>query len=290
MVGAARKSFIKFDDLPTNAAMSVLERAGILARAFADRRMPQSLQGRRVALIVDDGGWRNTTAFELGVEAMGGVCVQSPIRFKQAETTADIAGYLDNWFDLLIVRTKELATLQTLSACAESPVINARTRVNHPCETLGDLAYIHSVRGGIDGLNVVVIAADGNILRSWVEASQTMPIRVTQVSPEIYHIRDTVPANPSFAVSTDIRHLLDADVIVTDAWPDDAGSAGMSDFQISASLLDRARPELIFLPCPPVTRGQEVTADAMLHPVCQSLPAKAFLLHAQNALMEWIVS
>jgi len=39
-----------------------------------------------------------------------------------------------------------------------------------------------------------------------------------------------------------------------------------------------------------VTRGQEVTAEAMVHPLCQSRAAKAFLLHAQNALMEWVVA
>jgi hypothetical protein len=44
------------------------------------------------------------------------------------------------------------------------------------------------------------------------------------------------------------------------------------------------------LPCTPVARGQKVTTDAMTHPVCQSRAAKAFLLHAQNALLEWIVS
>jgi len=46
--------------------------------------------------------------------------------------------------------------------------------------------------------------------------------------------------------------------------------------------------DAIFLLCPPVRRGQEVTAEAMEHPLCQSRAAKAFLLHAQNARMEWV--
>ncbi|WP_434733927.1 hypothetical protein NL154_09100 [Rhizobium sp. YTUHZ044] len=32
--------------------------------------MPQSLHGKRVSLIVDDTGWRNTAAFDLGVKAI----------------------------------------------------------------------------------------------------------------------------------------------------------------------------------------------------------------------------
>jgi ornithine carbamoyltransferase len=46
----------------------------------------------------------------------------------------------------------------------------------------------------------------------------------------------------------------------------------------------------ISLPCPPVRRGEEVTAGAMEHPLCRSRIAKAFLLHAQNALMEWVAA
>ncbi|MNY63888.1 Ornithine carbamoyltransferase [compost metagenome] len=86
-----------------------------------------------------------------------------------------------------------------------------------------------------------------------------------------------------------MAELLDADVVITDSWP--AGSDHiLINYRISASLLDRMQPEVIFLPCPPVARGQEVTADAMSHPACQSRPAKAFLLHAQNALMEFLLA
>jgi ornithine carbamoyltransferase len=175
------KSFLEFHQLPAEVVIAILTRAGTLADAWTERRMPQSLRGRRVALIADDSGWRNTTAFDLGVQAMGGICVQTPISFSGREATADLAGYLDNWFDIFVVRTKELSTLRQLAANARTPVVNARTRSNHPCETLGDLAYILGKRGRLDGLKVVGVAPDANILRSWVEASMSLPIKVTQV-------------------------------------------------------------------------------------------------------------
>jgi ornithine carbamoyltransferase len=59
-------------------------------------------------------------------------------------------------------------------------------------------------------------------------------------------------------------------------------------YQITASILDRLDPITEFLPCPPVTRGREVSDDAMLHPICRVVAAKAFLLHAQNAALEWV--
>lgn len=287
---ASNKDFLEFHGLPKEIILSLIDRAQSLATAWDDRTMPQSLSGKRVALIADDSGWRNTTAFDLGVQAMAGICVHSPIKFNAAEATADLAGYLDNWFDILVVRTKELSALKELASIAEAAVVNARTRSNHPCETLGDLAYIQSKRGTVAGIKVVGVAPDANILRSWVEASISMPIQVRQVYPESWHVQDVSLLGPNFAASTDLAELLDADVIVTDSWPGEANEEQLLEYRISASVLEKCRPDVIFLPCPPVSRGKEVTADAMHHPACQSTAAKAYLLHAQNALLEWIAT
>lgn len=288
MAVSAGLDFLEFHDFSADAIAAILERAGVLAEAWRERRMPKSLEGRRAALIVDDGGWRNTTAFDLGIQSMGGICTHAPASLGGRETIADLAGYLDNWFDTIVVRTPELASLRELAAHAQAPVINARTRSNHPCETLGDLAYIGAKRGGIEGLKIVGVAPDANILRSWIEASISLPIEVVQVYPDGWHVGDPALLNDNFRRSTDMRELEDADVIFTDSWPGGVAESTLADYRISAAVLDLCRPDAIFIPCPPVARGQEVTADAMTHAACQSTPAKAFLLHAQNALMEWM--
>lgn len=137
MPSESSRDFLRFQDLDANTILSIVNRAQVLAAAWNDRSMPQSLAGKRAAVIADDSGWRNTTAFDLGVRAMGGISVKAPISFNVHETTADLAKYLDNWFDILIVRTRELSTLHELASSATAPVINARTQSNHPCETLG---------------------------------------------------------------------------------------------------------------------------------------------------------
>jgi ornithine carbamoyltransferase len=290
MTISANRDVLKFHDLPGDVVLAMLERAGAFAEAWRERRMPQSLEGRRIALIVDDGGWRNTTAFDLGIQAMGGICTHVPASLGGREAVADLAGYLDNWFDMIVIRTPDLASLRELAANARAPVINARTRSNHPCETLGDLAYVGSRRGSIEGLKIVGVAPDANILRSWAEASISLPIEVVQVYPDVWHVNDPALLNPNFRLSTDMRELEDAEVIFTDSWPSGVAEGEVADYRISAEVLDRCCPDAIFIPCPPVARGLEVTADAMAHPACQSTAAKAFLLHAQNALMEWIAA
>ncbi|MGJ4888286.1 ornithine carbamoyltransferase [Bradyrhizobium sp. HKCCYLRH3099] len=283
MVG--ERDILALGDLDSSDILGMLMRAQELAACWRARAMPQALAGRRIALVVDDGGWRNTTAFDLGVQAMGGLCVHAPIRLNATEAIEDLAAYLDNWFDAVVCRTPELEMLYALSHWAQAPVINARTRQNHPCETLGDLAFLWHRRGTIDGLKIAVVAPAANILGSWIEAAQVLPIDVVQVYPARWHAQGE---SPRFHVTTDLAALQDADVIITDCWPGDDEAGALQDYQITADLLDGLRPDLEFLPCPPVTRGQEVSDDAMRHHTCRVTQAKAFLLHAQNAALEWV--
>ncbi|ONG58166.1 ornithine carbamoyltransferase [Pseudoroseomonas deserti] len=288
MFPLADRDLLALDDLPPDQLIAILERAVELARLWTARRMPQSLAGRRLALVVNDGGWRNTSAFDLGIQAMGGLCVQAPLRLDQREAVADLGAYLDNWFDAVVCRAPALSTLRALADAAVAPVINARTRQNHPCEVLGDLAWYAQRHGGIGGITVAVLAPEANILGSWVEAAAVLPLQVIQVYPERWHLRGA-GRHAAFRATADLAALQEAQIIVTDCWPEGvaAGDDTLLRYQVSASLLARLRPDTEFLPCPPVTRGQEVTADAMQHPSCRAVPAKAFLLHAQNALLEW---
>jgi ornithine carbamoyltransferase len=184
--------FLAFDDYSADSLGKILTRAADYAEAWRGRQVPQALDGLHVALIVDDGGWRNTTAFDLGVKAMGGLCVRAPVSLAGNEAVGDLAQYLDNWFDIIVVRTPDLGQLRRLADAASSPVINARTRSNHPCETLGDLAFVLEQRGELNGLRVAIVAPDDNILGSWAEAAAVLPINVVQVYPERWHARDCV--------------------------------------------------------------------------------------------------
>ena len=278
------RDLLALDDLPAATIQRILERAQALALAWAERRMPNSLEGRRVALIVNDDGWRNTTAFDLGISALGGTCVHAPMRLDRREDVPDLAAYLDNWFDAIISRTPELASLRALADAARAPVVNARTKQNHPCEVLGDLAFHLHCGTARDDIVVAVVAPAANILGSWIEAAAALPLRVIQIYPEPWHAE----VGTRFHAVSDMRALAEADVIVTDCWPSDADPEVLLPYQVTAEVLDRLRPNVAFLPCPPVRRGQEVSADAMLHPACRVIEAKAFLLHAQNAALEWV--
>ncbi|HEX3047951.1 MAG TPA: ornithine carbamoyltransferase [Bacillota bacterium] len=203
-----------------------------------------------------------------------------------------------------MVRAKKHQDVVYLSDNIRIPVINARTDVSHPCEIMGDLQFIRAYRGSLTDLNVLFVGEVTNVGMSWFEAAVKFPIRVTQIAPPGYEARmELVQKLNSKAVgqistSNDLDSFLEsADLIYTDCWPwadnieiQEKIKAQFLPYQITGKHLARVKERSIFLPCPPVTRGQEVSHDAMDSKLCLNYQAKEYLLHSQNAILEMIFS
>jgi ornithine carbamoyltransferase len=293
------RHFLQVFDLTRESLQELLERAQSLEAAFHAREVPCLLEGKRIALSFEDGGFRNHVAFELGIRLMGGEAIFVPGRPGDRESASDIVRYLSNWFDAVVIRTPEYGVVEELAKFATVPVINARTRYNHPCEILGDLAYVCRHRGNLDELKVVFVGERTNLCHSWFEAGVSLPIEVVQVCPRGYEVEaDTYTRLAKRAVgrlriSYNLnQELKDADVVYTDCWPtrnapQDAAEIEkvFAPYRVTAALLELTPAACVFLPCPPVTRGEEVSEDAMESPRCKVYQAKDYLLHAQNALL-----
>lgn len=279
------QSLLTLQDLSEAQLVEILDRSVELADAFGAGRVPRVLDGRRIALINDDRGWRNTAALDLGAQLLGATCTPVPVSLGGGEAIADLAGYLGNWFDLIAIRSRELDRMTELAAAAAIPVLNLRTRQNHPCETLGDLSFLHRQGRQVRGLSVVALAPAGNILHSWAEAASITGLRLTQIAPVPYWIDRGRYPSARIACTEEPGAVIDADVVITDCWPDGADHEAFAALRVTGAVLDRLGPDCLFIPCPPVTRGQEVADDAMGHPKCVATAAKAHLLHAQNACL-----
>lgn len=296
------KDFISLLDYSYDALIHILDRADELYDAWQRGQMPQRLLNQQVGLWFYGQGFRNRLAFEIGAKAMGAHVSYVPGELGVHEPLEDIGAYLENWYSLLIVRAAHHADLTCLANHTAVPVINARTEISHPCEIMGDLQFIRRHRGSIDGLKVVFVGEIANMCRTWLEAAVRLPISVTQVAPEEYLVapdllnRLNAEALGQVSTSTDLTAALkDVDLIYIDCWPKTSDTAVKSrirdlflPYQITAAHLANLKEGAIFLPCPPVTRGDEVSAEAMQSPLCLNYKAKNFLLHAQNAIMEML--
>lgn len=293
------KDLISLLDWSAADLIDLVKAAQAFRRLWIERNSPPALKGRRIALIWGASGFRNRVAFELGIAELGGASVEIPDPFDGKERLEDVAKYLGNWFDAIVARTEAHDHILRLASSVKIPVINARTPFNHPCEILGDIAYVWDRRGNLSDLRVAFIGAATNLGHSWFEAAARLPISVVQVCPPGYEIeaefiqRIAAEAEGEVNVSQDMQSAIaDADVIYTDCWP-----AGETDedckrirdlflpYQITDEILRAGPQDSLFLPCPPVHRGNEVSESAMNSPRCHVYEAKEYLLHAQNALL-----
>ncbi len=185
------------------------------------------------------------------------------------------------------MRTRELSALQSSH---QAPLRQSSTRGPGQI-TLRNARrsrLVRSTRAELDGLKIVGVSPAANILRSWVEASIALPLQVTQIYPEDWHVRDI--ASPNFTATTSLDALFEADVIITDCWPDGAPAGSTSRIPAVGIAARQMPPRRDFPALParhPGPGGQRRCADA---PACQSPSAKAYLLHAQNALLGWIAA
>jgi ornithine carbamoyltransferase len=296
--------FISLRDWGAARVEQTLDRADELARLWKARRMPPALRNERVALWFYGNGFRNRLAFELGAKEMGASVAYVPGELGVHEPIEDIVGYLENWFSLLVLRVKRHEDLLAVAARSRIPIINARTDRSHPCEILGDLLYMRQRRKGLAGLEVAFVGEASNLCMSWLEAAAVLPIRVIQACPPGYEVAEVIledlrrNAAGELGVTNHLGDaLVDADVIYTDCWPS-AGTpeerarirAAFLPYQIGEQHLRALGEGGAFLPCPPVTRGEEVSAEAMMSARCQNHAAKDNLLHVQNAIMEAVVA
>ncbi len=298
------KNFISLLDYSHEALIHILDRADVLYDLWEHHQMPQSLANQQVGLWFYGQGFRNRLAFEIGAKSMGAQVSYIPGELGLHEPLEDIGAYLENWYSLLIVRAAHHADLTYLADHTSIPVINARTEISHPCEIMGDLQFIRRHRGTLDGLNVAFVGEVSNLCMSWLEAAVRLPITVTQVAPEDYlaapallnglnaEAQGHISTSPDLAAS-----LKNVDLIYTDCWPKTRDAAAKDHireqflpYQITATHLAGLKEASIFLPCPPVTRGEEVSTEAMQSPLCRNHDAKNFLLHVQNAIMEMLVT
>jgi ornithine carbamoyltransferase len=176
------KHFVSLLDYTHGELVDLLDRADYLADAWRKHEMPKSLLNKQVGLWFYGNGFRNRLAFEIGAGAMGAAVSYIPGELGMNEPLEDIGRYLENWYDLLVIRAWSHEDLAYVAENISIPVINARTNFSHPCEIIGDLQFIRKYRGSLDGLKVVFVGEVTNLCMSWFEAAARFPITVTQTA------------------------------------------------------------------------------------------------------------
>ncbi|MBB1195759.1 ornithine carbamoyltransferase [Curtobacterium flaccumfaciens] len=265
------RSLVRLDDWSASDVDAVFD----LADAFRAGRGPVT-EGAAV-MFFPPTSLRTRATFERGASLMGLEPIVFPdTTLDKSEALSDVARYLENWVDIVVVRHQDLAVVDALAAAHALPVVNAMTDDNHPCEVLSDLHALQQ-RGDITAMRFLFVGADSNIARAWQEAARVLQLDLIQCCPAEL-------ATPGVAWTDDLEAAVrSADVVLTDG--PGAHTDALEQYRITAALLDLAPPGVRFNPCPPFLRGREVSVDAVEHAAFVGHDFKAGLLPVQQAVM-----
>ncbi|MBH0010453.1 ornithine carbamoyltransferase [Salinibacterium sp. SWN1162] len=302
------RHFLRDDDLSPAEQLEILDLA---EKVKADRWGRKPLEGpQTVAVIFDKSSTRTRVSFAVGIADLGG----SPLIISTAnsqlggkETASDTARVLERQVAAIVWRTYGQQGLIEMAHGTQVPVINALSDEFHPCQLLADLLTIREHKGELKGLTVTFLG-DGadNMVHSYLLAGATAGMHVRIACPADYLPLPDVVADAeriaastggSIAIITDpAEAVAGADVVVTDTWvsmgKEDEKAvrvASLGAYKVDAAMMALAKPDAIFLHCLPADRGYEVEADVIDGPQSVIWDEAENRLHAQKALMIWLL-
>ena len=302
------RHFLRDDDLTPAEQAEILDLA---AEIKADRWALKPLAGpQTVAVIFDKSSTRTRVSFAVGIADLGGVPLIISTANSQLggkESPSDTARVLERQVAAIVWRTYGQSGLIEMAANTTVPVINALSDEFHPCQLLADFLTIREHKGALTGLTVTFLG-DGadNMVHSYLLAGATAGMHVRVACPADYMPDSRIVADAdaiavqtggSVTLYTDpLAAVAGADVVVTDTWVSmgkevekAARVAALSSFTVDAELMALAKRDAIFLHCLPADRGYEVTSEVIDGPQSVIWDEAENRLHAQKALMVWLL-
>jgi ornithine carbamoyltransferase len=302
------RHFLRDDDLSPAEQLDVLQRAAALK---ADPLGTRPLAGRAVAMIFEKQSLRTRVSFEVGIAQLGGHPVVIDARsthFGRGESIEDAARVLSRYVDAVVIRTFSDQRLAQLAGAATVPVVNALTDGFHPCQLLADLQTVRERLGGTAGRTLAYLGdAANNMAHSYLLAGATAGMHVRVAGPAGYDPDLSIVSRAaeiaawtggSVETLRDPYEAVDgAHVVATDTWTsmgqEDDGRDRITPFlpyQLNAKLIGAAAPDAVVLHCLPAHRGEEITDEVLDGPRSAVFDEAENRLHAQKALLAWLLA
>ncbi len=316
-----KRDFLSLFDV-NEAELAMLIRRAEELRFVRQMREPHATRpGRMLALIFEKASTRTRVSFELAIEELGGHAVvigRNDSQLGRGEPIKDTARVMARYCHGIMVRTYGHEGAEELARYATVPVINGLTDLLHPCQVLADLqtVYAHVANRDIgptgqapDVLSVLrsvryAWVGDGNnMANTWVEAAGLLGLDLALACPKNYEPSPDVlgrarragkgqirvTQDPREAVSG--RHVLSTDVFASMGKEAEveARRRAFVGYCLDRKLVEAADAKAVVLHCLPAHRGEEITDEVIEGPASLVWQEAENRLHAQKALLEWLL-
>ncbi|MFR8469174.1 peptide transporter [Eisenbergiella tayi] len=269
------KNLIRLTDYKAKDVYEIFD----IADEIIQGKYKDILNGKTVVLFFPNSSIRTRVTFEKGIRLLGGQAVLFPSdTLDKRENSKDVIGYLNNWADVIVVRHKDIAMLETMSQYSKVPVINALTAINHPCEMLADMYALSKIRKDFTKDKYLFCGLKGNIGLSWKEAADVMGFELSQCCADGYEM-EGVPVYHNIEDA-----IIGKDIVCTDSLPSDVLEKS-SGCQVTKAVMEKANKGAVLNPCPPFYRGEEVSGDVIDSEYFVGYEFKKYLLEIQQAVI-----
>ncbi|MQY50513.1 ornithine carbamoyltransferase [Rhodocyclus tenuis] len=297
------RHFLQLKDLSRDELDYLFERTLWIKRQFKAYQRYWPLADRTLVMIFEKASTRTRLSFEAGIQQLGGSAIYLNTRDSQlgrGEPVEDAAQVISRMSDLVMIRTFEQDIIERFAANSRVPVINGLTNEYHPCQIMADIFTYIEHRGPIQGKTVAWIGDSNNMCNTWLQAAEVLDFRVHVSTPPGYEIE---PERAGLVGTDHFEQFADpmeaargADIVTTDVWTSMGFEAeneerlkDFADWQVDGDMMRVAKPDAIFLHCLPAHRGEEVTAEVIDGPHSLVWEEAENRLHAQKALMEFLL-
>ena len=262
----------------------------------------EPLKNRVLGMIFEKASTRTRLSFEAGMIQLGGQAIFLSPRDTQlgrGEPIRDSAIVMSRMLDVVMIRTFAHSTLSEFAANSRVPVINGLSDDLHPCQLLADMQTYHEHRGSIAGKTAAWIGDGNNMCNSYIEAAMQFDFKLHVACPQGYEPSAALLAEAGERVKIfrdPHQAVAGAHLVTTDVW----ASMGQEDeiaerhklfapYQVNQTLLDGADDKVLFLHCLPAHQGEEISANLLDDPRSAVWDQAENRLHAQKALLEFLV-
>jgi len=301
--------FLSVRDVPADDFNTIVDMALEIKRdavPWSDR-----LKGKTLGMIFQKTSTRTRFSFEVGMTQLGGHAIFAQTQHTQMGIAdmADEGKVISRYVDLIMARMMLNRDLVALAEGSEVPVINGCDERYHPAQALTDLMTIKEALGRTEDVKIVYVGIGNNVSNSLSMASAYCKAHFVLCVPELdppavdEEQLDILHASGCYEEIDDPAVAMkDADVVYTDTWInmeyfDDPAFAEEKErrietfkrYQINEDLLKLSGRKTLIMHCLPAHKGYEVNETVLYHPDSVVFEQAENRLHAQKALMLWLL-
>lgn len=297
------RHYLQFSDFTREEYDYLIDRARWIKERFKRFEPHRPFFDRTLVMIFEKASTRTRLSFEAGMQQLGGVAIYlstQDSQFGRGEPVEDAAEVISRMSDLVMIRTFEQTIVERFARHSRVPVINGLTDEYHPCQILTDILTYTEHRGPIQGKTVAWVGDANNMCNTWLQAAKVLDFQVHVASPEGYSVDQSKLDADTLAHCRFFKDPHDAcrgaDLVTTDVWTsmgfeaeNEARKIAFAQWCVDQNMMSLAHKDALFMHCLPAHRGEEVTAEVIDGPQSVVWDEAENRLHAQKALMEYLV-